>query len=120
MGWRATSKPRLVSWATRFTQYLFVDGDTNETVDVAGNQLPLSPQVLASAGVLYTPPKGLNGTLVVNYVGRRYYDEENIAPVDGYATIAATVGYRFGRYLVALEGDNLTNQRPPVTSSEFG
>jgi iron complex outermembrane receptor protein len=103
-----------------FTQYLFVDPDTGVGVDVAGNQLPLSPRVLASAGVLYTPPRGLNATVVVNYVGRRYLDEENTAPVGGYATLAATLGYRFGRYAITLEGENLTNQRPPVTSSEFG
>jgi len=103
-----------------FTQYLFVDPDTGVGVDVAGNQLPLSPRVLASAGILYTPPQGVNATAVVNYVGRRYLDEENTAPVGGYATLAATVGYRFGRYSITLEGENLTNQRPPVTSSEFG
>ena len=52
----------------RFTQYLFVDPDTGLGVDVAGNQLPLSPQILASAGILYTPSRGLNGTVVANYV----------------------------------------------------
>jgi outer membrane receptor protein involved in Fe transport len=56
----------------------------------------------------------------VNYVGRRYLDEENTAPVGGYATLAATVGYRLDRYSIALEGTNLTDERPPVTSSEFG
>jgi iron complex outermembrane receptor protein len=103
-----------------FTQYLFVDPDSGVGVDVAGNELPLSPRVLASAGILYTPPSGLDATVVASYVGRRYLDEENTAPVGGYATLAATVGYRFGRYSVTLEGENLTNQRPPVTSSEFG
>jgi iron complex outermembrane receptor protein len=103
-----------------FTQYLFVDPDTNANVDVAGDKLPLSPSILASGGILYTPPRGLNGTVVVNYVGRRFLDEENTAPIGGYATLAATLGYRFGRYSVALEGENLTNERPPVTSSEFG
>jgi iron complex outermembrane receptor protein len=102
-----------------FTQYLFVD-DTGAGVNVAGNQLPLSPHLLASAGILYTPPRGLNGTLVVNYVGRRFLDEENTAPVNGYATLAATLGYGFGRYAVTLEGENLTNERPPVSASEFG
>jgi outer membrane receptor protein involved in Fe transport len=104
----------------RFTQYLFVDPDTGLAVDVAGNQLPLSPRILASAAILYTPPRGLNATVVLRYIGRRYLDEENTAPVGGYATLSATVGYRFGRYDIALEGENLTNQRPPVTSSEFG
>ncbi|HEY1560065.1 MAG TPA: TonB-dependent receptor [Caulobacteraceae bacterium] len=104
----------------RFTRYLFVDPDTGASVDVAGNELPLSPRILASAGLLYTPPQGLDATLVVNYVGRRFLDEENTAPVGGYAALAATIGYRFGRYAIALEATNLTNQRPPVTASEFG
>ena len=104
----------------KYSRYLFVEPDTGLDVDVGGNQLPLSPHILASAGILYSPPRGLNATVVVNYVGRRFLDEENTAPVGGYATLAATVGYRFGRYSITLEGENLTNERPPVTSSEFG
>ena len=53
-------------------------------------------------------------------MGRRFLDEENTAPVGGYAALAATLGYHFGRYSITLEGTNLTNQRPPVTASEFG
>jgi len=102
----------------RFEQYLFFDGTSN--VDIAGKQLPLSPHWLASGGILYTPSKGFNSTLVARYVGRRYLDEENTAPVGGYTTFDATIGYRFGHYLVSVEGSNLTDQRPPVTSSEFG
>ena len=102
----------------RFGQYYFFNGVTS--VNVAGRELTLSPHILASGGILYTPPEGFNGTLVVNYVGRRYLDEENTAPVSGYATLAATLGYRIGRYLVSVEGTNLTNQRPPVSASEFG
>jgi outer membrane receptor protein involved in Fe transport len=30
------------------------------------------------------------------------------------------VGYRIGAYQVMVEGTNLTNQRPPVSASEFG
>jgi len=101
-----------------FGQYNFFDGVN--TVNVAGNQLTLSPHILASAGLLYTPPQGFNGTIVVNYVGERYLDEENTALVSGYAALAATAGYRFDRWLVSLEGTNLTNVRPPVSASEFG
>lgn len=102
----------------RFKQYLFFDGASY--VNVAGNQLTLSPHILASAGVLYTPARGFNATLVANYVGRRFLDEENTAPAGAYTTLAATLGYRFGRYGVSLEGENLSNERPPVTASEFG
>ena len=80
----------------------------------------LSPELLASAGVLYTPAAGFNLTAVARYVGPRYLDEENMARVGGYATVDATLGYRFGRYAATLEGANLGNQRPPVSASEFG
>jgi iron complex outermembrane recepter protein len=102
------------SWHdAHFTQYRLL-------VDVAGRDLPLSPRQLATAGVLYQPPRGFGATLVLTYVGRRYLDEENTAPVGGYTRVDATLGYRFGRCEVALEGTNLTNRRPPVSASEFG
>jgi iron complex outermembrane receptor protein len=103
-----------------FTQYLFFDGAAGAYVDVAGKQLPLSPHHLASAAMLYTPRQGFNSTLVVTYVGRRFLDEENVAAVGGYMKLDATLGYTFGRYQLSLEGTNLTNQRPPVSASEFG
>ncbi len=102
----------------RFTQYQFFDGVSS--VDVGGNQLTLSPHILASAGLLYTPDRGVNATAVVRYIGRRYLDEENTALVGGYTDLDANLGYAWGRFRVTLEGTNLTNQRPPVTSSEFG
>ena len=104
----------------RFTQYLLFDGDANAYVDVAGQQLPLSPRHLASAGILYTPRQSLNSTVVVTYVGRRFLDEQNVAPVGGYTRLDATLGYAFGHYQLSLEGTNLTDQRPPVSASEFG
>jgi len=103
-----------------FTQYLLIDGDTGAAVDVAGKQLPLSPRHLASGGILYTPREGVNSTLVLTYVGRRYLDEENVAPVGGYTKLDATLGYAMGHYQLSLEGTNLTDQRPPVSASEFG
>jgi outer membrane receptor protein involved in Fe transport len=104
----------------RFTQYQFFDAEANSYVDVAGKRLPLSPRHLASAGVLYTPRQGLNSTLVVAYVGRRYLDEQNVAPVGGYTRLDATLGCAIGHYQLSLEGTNLTDQRPPVSASEFG
>jgi outer membrane receptor protein involved in Fe transport len=62
----------------------------------------------------------LSTTLIARYAGRRYLDEENTAPVGGYTTLDANLGYAWHRYRMTLEGSNLTNRRPPVTSSEFG
>jgi outer membrane receptor protein involved in Fe transport len=76
--------------------------------------------VLAAAGILYTPIQGFSATLVARYVGRRYLDEENTAAIGGYCTLDANLGYAWRRYRLTLEGTNLSNQRPPVTASEFG
>jgi iron complex outermembrane receptor protein len=102
----------------RFKRYLFFDGEAD--VDVAGRELPLSPQVLAAAGLLYTPKAGVGATVVARYVGRRFLDEENTAPVGGYTALDATLEYRIDRYRISLEATNLTNRRPPVSASEFG
>ena len=101
-----------------YTEYLF-SGDVS-TVNVAGRQLPLSPHLLASAGVIYTPVQGLSASLVEQYVGRRFLDEENTAPAGGFTTLHAQIGYTWGSYELTLDGTNLTNRRPPVTASEFG
>lgn len=103
-----------------YTHYRLFDGATDSYVDVAGKQLPLSPGQLASGGILYTPRQGFSSTLMVAYVGRRYLDEENAAPVGGYTRLDATLGYATGHYQLSLEGTNLTSQRPPVSASEFG
>ncbi|MHB8813516.1 MAG: TonB-dependent receptor [Steroidobacteraceae bacterium] len=101
-----------------YTQYLFFDGVS--TVNVAGRELPLSPHLLASVGLMYTPARGLSASVVAQYVGRRFLDEENTAPAGGFMTLHARVGYAWGRYQLSLDGTNLTNRRPPVTASEFG
>ncbi len=102
----------------RFKHYLFFDAGAG--VDVSGRQLPLSPRVLASAGLLYTPGSGIGATVVGRYVGRRFLDEENTARVGGYTTLDATLSYGIDKYQLTLEGSNLTNRRPPVSASEFG
>jgi iron complex outermembrane recepter protein len=101
-----------------YTQYLFFDGTS--TTNVAGRELPLSPRLLASAGLMYTPARGLSASLIGQYVGRRFLDEENTAPAGGFMTLGARLGYAWGRYELSLDGTNLTDRRPPVTASEFG
>jgi iron complex outermembrane receptor protein len=108
-----------IAWHdARFTKFILDEGDGPE--NVSGNQLTLAPHILASAGLLYTPAEGFQGTVTADYIGRRYLDEENEAPTPAYATLAATLGYRFERYDLLLSGSNLTNRRPAVTQSEFG
>jgi len=117
-----------IAWHdARFTHFALggegegeAEAPQDEPIDVSGNQLTLAPHILASAGLLYTPALGFHGTAVVNFVGRRFLDEENEAPTPSYVTLDVTAGYRFDRYDIAVAGTNLTNERKPVTQSEFG
>ena len=101
-----------------FTRYVATEAGAN--VDAAGKQLPLAPHYLGSVGLLYAPAQGLFGSAIASYVGRRYLDLANTAPIGSYTTVAASAGYRFRRYELLVTGTNLTDQRPPVTESEFG
>ena len=99
---------------------LFAIDESGTPTDVSGKQLTLSPRVLASAGIIYSPPNGLRSSVVLSHVGRRFLDEANTASTSAYTTIDAMLGYRWGRYEIGLHASNLTNVRPPVTQSEFG
>ena len=102
----------------RFTNGIAIEGGSN--VDLAGKRLTLSPHVLAALGLIYASREGFNASASVNYIGYRFLDLANTAPTAAYTTVDASIGYRFGRYNISLNGYNLTNQRPPVTQSEFG
>ncbi len=107
------------SWHdARFTHYTANEGGADVVAD--GRQLTLSPHWLGALGVAYAPTGGLFGPATVNYVGARFLDIANTARVGAYATVDAEVGYRWGRYSLAVNATNLGDQRPPVTASEFG
>ena len=102
----------------RFTHYVATEGGAN--VDASGKALTLSPPWLAAAGAVYAPASGLGGSLVINYVDRRWLDIANTAAASAYATIDASLTYRLGRYRFSLRGANLTDRRDAASASEFG
>jgi outer membrane receptor protein involved in Fe transport len=87
---------------------------------LAGNRLEMSPNTIASAGLLWAPERGLLASLSVRYVGSRYLNKRNTALADAYTTLDASVGWRAGRYEARLDGRNLSDERPPVAESELG
>jgi iron complex outermembrane receptor protein len=96
-----------------------IEGDEGP-VSVAGNRLPFSARHLAATGLTWAPPSGLFAWATVQYTGDRFLDEENEAPAPAFTTWSAGVGYRFGRYALRLDGENLGDRRDPVSLSEFG
>jgi outer membrane receptor protein involved in Fe transport len=87
---------------------------------LSGYQLNLSPHDIGAVGVQLAGRAGLAFAAQAAYVGRRFLDSLNTAPVGGYLTLDARLALRLGQYTLALAGTNLSNRRDPVTASEFG
>lgn len=87
---------------------------------LAGKRLEMSARHLASAGLLYAPERGVMGGIELARVGSRFLNKRNTALADSYATLAARLGYRAGRWELRVDGRNLTDERPPVAESELG
>ena len=102
----------------RFRDYLTeFDGVPTQ---LEGNRLEMAPHHLAALGVAWSPAQGFFASGELSYVGSRYLDKRNRALADSYATLAALVGYRRGRYEVRLSGRNLSDRRDAVSESELG
>src|SRR5262249_39905223 len=96
-----------------------ISGDDGP-VDVSGNRLPFSAREMAATGLTWAPPSGFFAWGTASYTGDRFLDEENEAKAPSFTTWAAGVGYRFGKYALRLDGTNLSDERVPVSISEFG
>jgi len=102
----------------RFRDYLTeFDGVPTQ---LAGKRIEMSPHHLAAVALSWSPPGGVFASAELRHVGSRYLNKRNTALADAYATLAALVGYRRGRFEVSLRGRNLTDRRDPVAESELG
>jgi Outer membrane receptor proteins, mostly Fe transport len=94
--------------------------DPGVPTQLAGRRLEMTPFNLASAGLLFAPKSGLNANASLNYAGDRWLNQRNTAPAKPYTTWSAGIGYRMSRGELRLDGQNLTNVRPPIAESELG
>ncbi len=85
-----------------------------------GHHLEMSPDRLAALGLAWSPESGVTGHATWSHVGERYLNKRNTALAGAYDTLDAGLGYRLDRWEVAIDGYNLTDQRPPVAESELG
>ncbi|MEP6511602.1 MAG: TonB-dependent receptor [Dokdonella sp.] len=102
----------------RFRDYV-QDFDGTPT-QLAGKLLELSPQHIASVGLMYASAQGFRAHAVADYVGKRWLNKRNTAIADGYATFDAGVGYAWDRWELRADGYNLSDRRDPVAESELG
>jgi iron complex outermembrane recepter protein len=102
----------------RFGNTMTIESGT--PVQLAGHQLNLSPHNIAALGLQAAGFGALQLATQAAYIGRRFLDRLNTAAAGGYVTVDARLALRLRQYTIALQGQNLTNRRDPVTASEFG
>jgi len=85
-----------------------------------GNLLEMSPQHIASIGLMYAQPQGFRAYVVGDYVGKRWLNKRNTSLASDYTTIDAGVGYAWDRWEIRADGYNLSDRRDAVAESELG
>jgi iron complex outermembrane receptor protein len=103
-----------------FDNATFRDFDDAVEGQLAGNRLALTPRWRGALGLTYAAEQGLRVAANLNAEGPRFLDNANRHESGAYGTFDALVGYRRGRWQLALKGTNLMNRREPVLTSELG
>ena len=120
--WRITDDWR---WQTAYSYHdatyrFFINSTPGGLVQDAGNRLEVSPHHLFSTGLFYMPAQGVTASVLLHYVGQRFFDPENTVSTPAFTTYDASIGYRFDKWTLNLEGRNLNNARNPISNSELG
>jgi len=120
--WRFSDDLSVVgTWAwhdARFADYVQDFDGTATQLD--GKRLEMSPEHLASVGLIYAPVQGLRAHVAADYVGERWLNKRNTSLAGSYTTVDAGIGYAFDRWEVRVDGYNLSDRRDPVAESELG
>ncbi len=92
----------------------------------AGNRLRFAPEHLVNSWLTYQVHggslKGLGIGAGVHYTGDNYTDAANTYRLPAYALLDAALWYRFDRFEIKLNGNNLTNEfyyRDAIFSNQY-
>jgi len=94
--------------------------DPGVPTQLKGNRPELAPKRLWSSGLTWAPAQGFNAHATVEWVGDRFLNRRNTVLAPSYTEWGAGVGYRFARWELRVDGDNLGDERPAVSESELG
>ncbi len=89
-------------------------------VQLAGNRLEMSPEHMGALGVIWAPQSGFTAHGEVRYTGDRFLDRENTVMAGSFTSFSAGIGWRMHHWELRLDGENLSDQREPVSESELG
>ncbi|MGD1939665.1 MAG: TonB-dependent receptor [Cyanophyceae cyanobacterium] len=86
----------------------FTDAITGE--NLAGNQLPSSPEYTYALAAQYRDPGGFFGRVELSGFGTYFFDQSNDAKQDPFVLINARIGYEFDDFALYAYANNLFDQ----------
>jgi iron complex outermembrane recepter protein len=101
-----------------FGDYQRLFGST--LTQLRGKNQELTPRNTRALGVVFGDSIGPQASVVYSYIGERFLNKRNTAPVGDYETIDASLGWNFGEWTIRVTGSNLTDKRAPTAESELG
>lgn len=104
--------------SAKFTDFVRLFDDV--PTQLAGRRLEMTPRHLLSGGLIYNPPKGIVGSVIVSYTGDRFLNMRNTALAEAYTTVSFGAGYKFHSNTIRFDLENATDRRDPVSESELG
>jgi iron complex outermembrane receptor protein len=109
------------NWAHHDSKFRdFIQEFDGVPTQLGGKRLEMAPQELGGAELAWFPANGWNASAGYQRVGERFLNKRNTALAAAYDTWSAGIGYRTDRWDLRLQGNNLTDERPPIAESELG
>ncbi len=87
--------------------------------DLAGNDIPNTPNFKFALGCVYRHSSGLFGQANASWIGKKYLEETNGYEQDAYLMMDAKVGYEAEHWAVYLWGENLTDELYVTRALDF-
>ena len=95
---------------TRFAELVQTGPTSFVVLDRSGNRSVFAPEHLARGWVSQRWGNGVRVGAGLRYVGERFTAEDNVVELDDVLLLDATAGWEGGRWGVALDLDNLTDE----------
>jgi iron complex outermembrane receptor protein len=86
---------------------------------LAGNRLEMAPQSMGSLGAIWAPATGFTAHGELRYTGWRYLNKRNTALAESFVSYSAGIGWRMKNWEIRLDGENLSDERDPVSEAEL-
>ena len=126
-GFELEARGRLTDGLWARLAYSFHDAEFRDFVQdfggvptqLSGKRIEMSPRDMASLGVIWAPKFGFTAHGEVRYTGSRYLNKRNTALAEDFMSYSAGIGWHFKKFAIRVDGENISNQRDPVSEAEL-